>query len=438
MERNLDHMSGPKLSAAEIEARRRAQLERERQERLRRLREAQNRYNTSKASVARLVRQLSELFNENIAPIQAVSMDGAETLTTTINQLLACMNMNTVENSSSEEAWDNAAIISHERALKLLEKGKALIEQEVARIGAYSVRVLTAARHASVSNVIENTVREDVQVQKSIEFSPVQQAGIEEHLSACLSELRQLLEQKQTPMKTAVAVLVGEIEAFIASEEFRQEKDLKRRIQDILNREQDLIDEIEECTDLYEEYSAISAIVNAEPLELAEVSGVEMLEQEIHDLQCRYQRKDEMDYIADQVNQVMLELGYEFVSSHVLQQETEKDMSVYGVDEKTGVVIYTGENGEVMMQVVGFGDTEEMSTEEIEESLDLQLSFCAAHQDIVEELKKKGILLRQVNYESPGRKHARKICIAGHSQESRRAVKRRKRRYEPGKAMRKM
>jgi len=45
-------------------------------------------------------------------------------------------------------------------------------------------------------------------------------------------------------------------------------------------------------------------------MELVSFSGAEMLEQEIHDLNCRYQRKDELDFIADQVNQVMLELGY--------------------------------------------------------------------------------------------------------------------------------
>lgn len=431
-------MSGPKLSAAEIEAQRRAQLERERQERLRRLREAQNRYNTSKANVAGLRRQLSELLDDNIAGIKAVSPAGAETLTSTINQMLARMDMNPVENSASEEAWNDSAIKSRERAMKLLEEGKAVIEQEANRIGTYNARALTAAQHASVSTVIENAVREDAQVQKSLEFSPIPQAGIEVHLSSCLRELRELLEQKQAPMLKTAAALAGEAERILKSIEHGQEKDIELDAQDIINREQDLIDEIEECKELYEEYSAVAAIVNTETLDLTEFSGVEMLEQEIHDLRRCHQRKDEMDFIADQVNQVMLELGYEFVSSHVLQQESEKDMSVYGADEETGVVVYTGENGEVMMQVVSLGDTEEMSEAEIEESLDLQLSFCASHQDIVEELRNRGVLLRQVNYQPPRREYAKKVCTSEFSSESRRTVTRRKRRYESSKAMRKM
>lgn len=431
-------MSGPKLSAAEIEAQRRAQLERERQERLRRLREAQNRYNTSKANVAGLRRQLSELLNDNIAGITAVSIAGADTLTTTINQILARMEMNPVENSASKEAWIDSAVKSRERAVKLLEAGKMAIEQEAKRIGAYNARALAAAQHATVSNVIENAIREDTQVQKSIEFSPIPQTGIEVHLSSCLSELRMLLEQKQAPMLKTTATLVGEVEGILTRIERGQEKDIDREAQDIINREQDLIDEIEECMELYEEYCAVAAIVNAEPLDMTEFSGVEMLEQEIHDLKCRYQRKDEMDFIADQVNQVMLELGYEFVSSHVLQQESEKDMSVYGADEETGIVVFTGENGEVMMQVVSLGNTDELSEEEIEESLDLQLSFCASHQDIVEELRNRGVLLRQVNYQPPRREHARKICTSEFSSESRRTVTRRKRRYESRQAVRKM
>ena len=431
-------MSGPKLSAAEIEAQRKAQLERERQERLHRLREAQNRYNTSKANVAGLRRQLSELLNDNIAGIKAVSTAGAETITSTINQILAQMDMIPVDNSASEEAWIDSAIKSQKRAGKLFDEGKAVIEQEANRIGAYNARTLIATQHASVSTVIENVVREDAQVQKSIEFSPIPQAGIEVHLRSCLRELRELLEQKQAPMLKSAAVLAGEAERILKRIERGREKDIERDAQDIINREQDLIDEIEECKELYEEYCAIAAIVNAEPLDLTQFSGVEMLEQEIHDLKCRYQRKDEMDYIADQVNQVMLELGYEFVSSHVLQQESEKDMSVYGADDETGVVVYTGENGEVMMQVVSLGSSEEMSEAEIEDSLDLQLSFCASHQDIVEELRNRGVLLCQVNYQPPRREYARKICSSEFSSESRRTVTRRKRRYESRKAMRKM
>ena len=431
-------MSGPKLSAAEIEAQRRAQLERERQERLRRLREAQNRYNTSKANVAGLRRQLTELLNDNIAGIKAVSTTGADALSTTIKQILARMEMNPVENSASEEAWIDSAVKSVDRSVTLLQEGKAAIEQEAKRIGAYNARALAAEQYVTVSDVIEKAIREDAQVQKRIEFSPIPQAGIEAQLSLCRSELRALLEQKQAPMLKTATTLVDEVDGILTRIERGQKKDIEREVHDIINREQDLIDEIEECMEFYGEYCAVAAIVNAEPLDLTEFSGVEMLEQEIHDLKCRYQRKDEMDFIADQVNQVMLELGYEFVSSHVLQQELEKDVSVYGADEETGIVVFTGENGEVMMQVVSFGDTDELSEEEIEESLDLQLSFCASHQDIVEELRNRGVLLRQVNYQPPRKEHARKICTSEFTSESRRTVTRRKRRYESRKAMRKV
>lgn len=82
---------------------------------------------------------------------------------------------------------------------------------------------------------------------------------------------------------------------------------------------------------------------------------------------------------------------------------------------------------QTMMQVVSLGETDELSEEEIEESLDLQLSFCASHQDIVEELKNRGVLLRQVNYQPPRREHAKKICTSEFSSESRRTVTRRKR-----------
>lgn len=431
-------MSGPKLSAAEIETQRRAQLEKERLERLRRLRAAQDTYSAASANVSELGEHLQHLLEDSIASICRVSIAGANMLSEKINQILARMQMNPIENSASEEAWINSAVESLKRANVLAAEGRTIIEEELNRIGVYNTRTANAKQQASVGRAIERASRQEIQIQRNLEFIPNTAEKLGTILSQRIHEMTGLLNSPQTPMRIAIEFLVDRATELQEIENSEADKAFDEKVQDIINREQDLIDEIDECKALYGEYCVLAAITNTEAIALAEVTDVNMLEKEMHDLKRRYQNKDELDYIADQVNQVMLSLGYDFVSSHVLQQETEQDMSVYGVDEKTGVVVYTGENGEVMMQVVSLGDSEEMSDYEIEDSLDMQLSFCAAHQDIVDELQNRGILLRQINYEPPAKSHARKISITQHSQESRKIVTRRKRRYEPRKAMRKL
>lgn len=510
-------MSGPKLSAAEIEAQRRAQLERERRERLRILREAQGRHSVAKAKVEALKQQLSRELSNDLVAIREVSPAGAAELEQTIMHYMSQMVMTPISNTSSEQAWDSSAANSLQRAQiiieqsreeirkeaervgvvsgfrtqmekklrdrissiqsvsaagaknlsdaidrimaqmdimptgrisspsdlekqldTLLQKGESIIQKELQRIGVFKEMASSASAKAGITDEATMTARDEVKEHQEIEFVIEKPESIRQRLEESTQEIRVLFSEGDIPMKKTAEAVIEEAEVVAKKLNDNADNALKKEAQSIINRQQDLRDEVSECKELYDTYCALAAIVDEEALPLAKFDNAEAIEKEIHDLNCRYQRKDEMDYTADQINQVMLDLGYDFVSSHVLQEETEKDVSLYGVDDQTGVVVYTGENGEVMMQVACLGDSEELSDAEIEDNLEMQISFCAAHQDIVDELAKRGVLLRQKSYLPPARTHARKICIANQSIESRKMVARRKRRYEQRKAMRSM
>lgn len=435
-------MSGPKLSVAEIEAQRLAKLEQERQERLRRLRIAQDKYNNARISVNELKQQIEKLLVDNLESIRDVSPDGANKLSALVRTSLSLMNMKEVSNTASEESWIRSAEESLKRVKELSEKAIEEINLEIQRVGIHNAKAASSAKIEKASVTVDRTVIEKMAEKLDIDFHHHVKSNLKDLLEDHLKEIELIVAEDHGPLRKRIHELKNAMEEVIkelgTSAGTIPQSVIYSKVQTIINYKQDLLDEIEECKDLYATYCALAAIINTDPKPISDFDGVETLEDEIAKLDTQYQNKDEMDYIADQINQVMIELGYEFVSSHVLQQEEEKDVSIYGVDNQTGVVVYTGENGEVMMQVANLGDSEEMEEEEIEDNFEMQISFCAAHQDIVDALKKRGIMLQQKNYMPPHRSHAKKVCTNEFSHEKERTVTRRKRRYEHRKKMYKM
>ena len=117
-----------------------------------------------------------------------------------------------------------------------------------------------------------------------------------------------------------------------------------------------------------------------------------------------------MDYIATQINEVMIELGYQFVSSKVLRRKngSEYDCSLYQADEEAGVSIYTDESGAVMMQMTllgeGAGDSRERKSSAIRGSW----TSAAAHPDIVEASGQPGACCSSRSTIFPPRRNTRR------------------------------
>ena len=144
----------------------------------------------------------------------------------------------------------------------------------------------------------------------------------------------------------------------------------------------------------------------------AAVSRIKGLLSQLRDL---YRQQDEMDYIADQINDAMVELGYTFVTSRVLtkKDQGETDFSLYQADRETGVAVYTDQTGAVMMRMTVLGDDPVITEADRDFSYQRQIDFCAGHPDIVAALAGRGVLLKQRNYREPDRAYTYKINIQG-------------------------
>ena len=166
---------------------------------------------------------------------------------------------------------------------------------------------------------------------------------------------------------------------------------------------------------MLDEYYALAVITDTTPKNPSDFENEDSIKTEIKRLRYMYRKQDEMDYIADQINDAMVDLGYSFVTSRVLtkKDQGETDFSLYKADEKTGIAVYTDQTGAVMMRMTVLGDDPTITEDDREFSYQRQIDFCAGHPDLVNALAERGVFLKQKSYQEPDRKHTFKIDVSG-------------------------
>ena len=152
-------------------------------------------------------------------------------------------------------------------------------------------------------------------------------------------------------------------------------------------------------------------MVDIIPKNPSDFADAQAIKKDIADFNCKLRKKDEMDYIADQINDAMISLGYGFVTSRVLMRkdQSEMDCSLYQADDETGIAIYTDQTGAVMMRMTVLGDDTDITEDDRDFSLQRQIDFCAGHVDIVDALAERGVYLKQKSYLEPDKKHTYKV-----------------------------
>ncbi len=431
-------MSGPKLSEAELAAQRQAELERQRQEELRRLAAAQRKYNDEKAALQEMAASLDAWLNgETMKSLQASQPHTAESVRKQLAGLIDQMTAVQVA-GNSPEAYLEAAQMTAARGEKLFQECSVLIQNEDRRHNA-RCRQQKAVQSSHQLDLLLAGIRADQPVNAivdSFEFD-----GDIQQLRSQLQWLARYFKRWEScpepDLPDALKKASRELGQYARAADLKSRSDaVKDRVEALLNQQQEYRRLLTRKTSLYDQYLALCSVTGSAPKPSDQFHCEADLKKEIDTLQEEYRRKDEMDFIADTINAVMLELGYTFVSSSALRRKdgTEYDYSLYQADEHAGVRVYTDESGAVMMQVTSLGDGA-MSQSEIDDNYQLQLDFCASHPDIVNALAQKGVILKKRNYAPPDKKYASKQAVS-HQGKKDKADRRRRRR--DGQTMRKM
>lgn len=397
-------MSGPKLSAAELERLRQEQLERERQEALRRLREAQKIYRQAWNRIRDTKRYALSLMNQIDTMYKVTAQKEADTY---LNQLKYI----SVEDEKNPEDYLTVAN-------KMNQDADYVIEQIDKIFGAYITRSNTdksLSKSDSVHQSFQTFIRQktDPVDVSSIDFkSRYDRDYLMDKICQILAHYQWLIIHGKSDLQRQFATKsVRSIEKILDSQNTFKEKDVISYIQAIINEEADMNRRIAQIDALYDEYVALATLIDVEPKPPTDFANVDAIKKDITDFRDKLRKKDEMDYIADQINDAMISLGYGFVTSRVLMRkdQSEMDCSLYQADDRTGIAIYTDQTGAVMMRMTVLGDDTNITEDDKDFSLQRQIDFCAGHTDIVDALAERGVYLKQKSYLEPDKKHTYKV-----------------------------
>jgi hypothetical protein len=141
---------------------------------------------------------------------------------------------------------------------------------------------------------------------------------------------------------------------------------------------------------------------------------IKSFKDEISLLGKQLSEKEENEYIANSVNEIMSALGYEVVSSEIMQTPKRQIVQqLYDFGENSVINVSTSNDGSLLFQVNGVSNgkkTEVTSLEKLKvmENMDL---FCGKYPFIKEELLKKGIELTNEDLKPTDEKYVSFIDI---------------------------
>lgn len=402
-------MSGPKLSAAELERRRQEQLERERQEALRKLNEARERHRV----ICDRIRRYKESVLQSLQQISNVYRADTESdLMTLINQLIEIQ----VADAKDPASYHSAVDLMQRKLDFVAEKVNPIIQTGIQRSSNDQKLRMTAKDNIALGDLL--TEADSIIETIKLDFSGVTAKDRLKNASFYMMRYyKSTIDNKNEPalVKHFAKNAIDNINHLLDLCESPHSLDIiKDTLQSILNNEYEIRRQIRSFQVLYDNYQSLCVLTDTNPSPPDSFSSSELLEKAVVALQCKYKTQDELDYIADQINIVMAEHGYSLIASRVLHQKrnngvSEMDYSLYQADDQSGISVFTDQSGAVMMRMTVLGDDPDISDADRDYSFQRQIDFCSAHMELVEALKERGVFLKQKSYQAPDRRHTWKV-----------------------------
>jgi hypothetical protein len=453
-------MSGVKLSAAELEAMRLAELERQRLERLRQIKVATDRYND--------IQNQCEALRINVS----LSMKKELQNFGSVNELqLACKSFVSVKASIDSgitrltmpelpvEPKDIQALNAKlQSGLTDLENiyGKGLSEF-AGRLSVYSAGMSELAKTNEFSAALSKIERE-----KRLEY-----CDLNFDLSSVLTENT----DTDADMTALYDELIEECTALVNNGSISQEN--KRQLLGIINELQKNQEDktaadnavyqykvlrgsvkknIRVFNDLYAQYSALHTewrgmLKNSKNpvspmLPKHKIESVKALEEEIQLLDGKIRTENKHAYIREQIDDVMRLFGYNVAESIVLSGTTKGQHYLFESDRKA-IHLFMSDSNSVMFEPVGLDNLEgnehagydAIAAESISDAdraaiYEDQKDFCELHPKMVEELRKRGVLLNHKNIKEANIETVKLLKIKGkHNKRKRTENQEEQRRY---------
>jgi len=434
-------MSGPKIDYAEIERRKREELERARQERLRRIKLATDELHKElmrtqsiianiRGDHSSIIEQYSdcEQLELTISRIHKIKKENIFELGKLLNISIA------VEPDDIIMQCDTTRRMNNE--IEKLYNSQA--EPELSRIEDFISDSKQSELYEGFSQ--EMTKKSDAFQIEDIVF-PTSFTENEED-SKIVEKCTQIVSEIKSLINSDFVIVSDRKELMSFIEALRDNptstiSNLKRLINEYELARSSIIRRMSEFEDYYLEYIAeyVAYVgflnkkqqqqISIRPKESSVFENVDELITEINAIKKLAQFEEEQAYIRTQIDEVMQLYGYSMCESIVLDiAQKGRHYVSKSVSDDTAIHIHISESKQLMMEIVS---TEEQVCEELGEItaeaygceqlsdyqksvlLDAQGRFCSIHPILSEELRKRGILLTEKVHRKPDVKYCKKI-----------------------------
>jgi len=172
--------------------------------------------------------------------------------------------------------------------------------------------------------------------------------------------------------------------------------------------------DVKEIEGLYEDYlKQVYSLNYSDIKSIRDFSSKEEIKNEIETLKKKVENISIKNYIKEQLDDVMIKHGYNMIDSEYIERVKTDNRLLYKVNDSTGIDVFMSDAQEEMLtlKIVGIGFDEEMSERESDDLYEEQCNFCSMFPELVQELRVRGVIFKEVKYNEADKKHNTKIKV---------------------------
>lgn len=398
-------MSGPKLSAYELEQMRKAELERIQREIVRikalamqDIQEAQRGKLWCVEECQRLDYQKQLLDSSTLSSSEkqhiAMAIQQRVSKVKALQKLYAAVQTNVIGSSLDEVQREQSAIssqLSGCRAEKsAYESGRSSYEASLSKVAedlCKAVRSEHFSLEKALANLPPRPAKEDDLRDEKSELITRAQAIINHTNSSAADKVRAVkainrINETKDPreLRELRSLVIGEIERTIRKTE-------------------PLIEEYQQLLATKNALSASLGVMQPEdPQPFADIAELRQLisktKAQIKKLEAKLLEEAERAEIARCIDLAMEELGYDFIGKK-RSENGSSQIKLFEFNDSTGLQVIHRQDGVVRIKVVGLANEDKQPTEQEQEALyQEQVQLCDEYDEIVEAFRRKGVVMR--------------------------------------------
>lgn len=285
---------------------------------------------------------------------------------------------------------------------QLLAKLKEIKQRSVALQDRIECAIKEASAVAeSLENVAQDSIAEDISASVYLDFNvPPEEDIFSTEKSDLETRLRTLLLDNGLPSAMIIEIneAIGALDRIVALEYLHTfssvtVKTLENKIKLFRAQKEE---ENKLRAELLERYTVVCQLANIEANSNIASFDVEKIEEEIARVELLAVKQREQEYISDCVEEVLTEMGYEFLGSREVKKKSGKRFrnELFSFDEGTAVNVTFSSDGQIAMELGGIAHEDRLpnddETRELTEDME---TFCGEFAEIERKLREKGVVV---------------------------------------------